>query len=367
MTYVVLAAIFIAISSPALSQYADYGPLLPAERSSAETSRYVAAEVYRDAYCAKWNDGCTLCQRNSANDQPACQPVVTNAGTCQWKPIQCEAVLKSIHRVCPSYTDGCNRCSNHGCTLMACPGKTTNYRCLSLRSRVFQRDDIRGHWRLTDPQARSCELILNGHVTLTENCISLGEPTTRLVKPIVADGQLRLLNANDEVLVLFDTSDPDKLTGIAPSQGWRLERLEPGTLAPLYWEGAWELRADNQVCQLFLSMRRQRLDKSIEVLKPHDVAFQSGCVSAAEPDKFRFSRSRRQAESVEGSRRTLFVIQEPLNIPIWTGWRHDVLSLVFHDTNGRETVFKPQDDRTWRAEIDIDGAPVVLRLRRKPE
>jgi hypothetical protein len=365
----IAAALCAAAFSPVQAEYAQFGPLLPAERSSTETSRYVAAEVYRDAYCAKWTDRCTLCQRNSANDQPACQPVGTDSGTCQRQPIQCQAVLKSIHRVCLSHTDGCNYCTDQYCTLMACQGKPVNYRCTALRTKEFQKGDINGHWRLTDPRSRSCELIFNGQVSLTASCVSLGAPITRLLKAELADGKLTLLSADNEALLIFGTSNPDSLDGVAPWQGYRLDRLEPRTFSPYLWEEMWELRAENSiVCTLFLSMRRRRLDdQTIEVLAPLGVAFQSGCVSSTDPGVFRFSRSREQGTAIEGGRRTRFFIEEPLNIPVFTGWRHEVFDLVFHDASGRETVFKMQEDRVWRAEIVTGDKPLVLRLRRKPD
>jgi hypothetical protein len=252
---------------------------------------------------------------------------------------------------------------------MACLHKPVNYRCAALRTKEFQKGDINGHWRLTDPHTQNCELVLDGEVMLTASCVSLGAPITRLLKAEFADGKLRLLSADNEALLIFDTSNPDSLNGLNPHQGYRLDRLEPGTFWPYLWEGMWELRAEDSIaCSLFLSMRRHSLDgRSTDVLTPQGVAFQSGCVSATDPGAFRFSRTRRQGAAIDGERRTIFIIEEPLNIPVFTGWRHEVFDLVFHDANGRETLFKKQEDGAWRAEIATDDKPLVLRLQRKPD
>jgi hypothetical protein len=251
---------------------------------------------------------------------------------------------------------------------MACQDKPVNYRCMALRTREFQKGDISGHWRLTDPHAKNCELILYGQVTLTASCDSLGVPITRLLRIELADGKLTLLSEDNEALLIFDTSNPDSLDGVAPWQGYRLDRLEPRTFSPYLWEGMWELRAENMSCDLFLSMRRHSLDgRSIDVLTPQGVAFQSGCISATDPGVFRFSRHREQGAAIEGGRRTRFLIEEPLNIPVFTGWRHEVFDLVFQDASSRETVFKRQEDYVWQAKIDTGGKPVVLQLKRKPD
>lgn len=188
---------------------------------------------------------------------------------------------------------------------------------MALRTKEFQKGDISGHWRLTDPRAKNCELILYGQVTLTASCVSLGAPITRLLKAELADGKLRLLSADNRALLIFDTSNPDSLDGVAPSHGtdYWLDRLEPRTLPLNLLEGMWELRAENMSCDLFLSMRRRRLDdQKIDVVTPFGVAVLSGCVSATDPGVFRFSRSREQGAAIEGGRRTRFFIQEPLNI-----------------------------------------------------
>jgi hypothetical protein len=63
-----------ALASPAMAQVAASGPILPSERDAIQTSRTVAASEYRDSYCARWSDGCSVCQRTTANDAPDCEP-----------------------------------------------------------------------------------------------------------------------------------------------------------------------------------------------------------------------------------------------------------------------------------------------------
>jgi hypothetical protein len=255
------------------------------------------------------------------------------------------------------------------CTAMFCPQTPVNFRCNALRTQDFQRGDVTGHWRLTDQSGRACELILDGNVTLTASCVPLEAPVTRLTKTELVGSVLQFFGPSNETLLAFDTSNPDDLKGIGPWQGYRLVRLEPGTLYPFSWEGTWELQAENgSLCDIFLSMRSHRLEDKLlmnDVRTPLGVAFQSGCVSRTDASMFRFSRARQQNAAVEGRRRTIFVVEEPLNLPLWTGWRHEVFDLVFHDADGHETVFKRQEDNSWRTEIAGGDKPSVLRLRRK--
>jgi hypothetical protein len=89
----------LAFGSPAKTQVAVFGPALPSERQTTESSRSVAARDYRDAYCAKWTDGCVVCQRTTAGEEPSCE-AVANTQACSQRPVRCEAVLRTINRVC---------------------------------------------------------------------------------------------------------------------------------------------------------------------------------------------------------------------------------------------------------------------------
>src|ERR1022692_3321955 len=85
----VAGAIFMtyALISPGAAQVATSGPILPSERDMTQTPRTVAASEYRDSYCAKWTDGCSVCQRNTANDAPDCQPISDVGSACNGKPV----------------------------------------------------------------------------------------------------------------------------------------------------------------------------------------------------------------------------------------------------------------------------------------
>lgn len=353
LALVVLTAIAL---SPAQAQYATSGPLLPAERATTESPRTVPASEYRDAYCARWTDGCTVCQRTSVNDQPSCHPFTAAPAatdTCQRQPVQCQAVLQSIHRVCLSYTDGCNRCSGRGCTLSQCWRHSDNYQCTQPRTKDFTSGDITGHWRLTVADGRSCEIILMGDVLLTASCLPLGAPVTQLSLVRFEDKTVRLLNRKREELLTFDTSNPGDLAGQGRAKGYRLVQLDPGVFPTHSWEGLWELKGYDASCDLVLSMRFRPAEGQIIGAKvPHAVTFMSGCVSPDDELIFRGALTQRFRE-------------KPINLPIWTGWRTDALNLIFRNEAGGETVFKPQGDGTWKAQIDQGSKPFVMTLRFK--
>jgi hypothetical protein len=195
---------------------------------------------------------------------------------------------------------------------------------------------------------------------------------------------LHLLRANDEPLFAFETSNPDDWAGVAGAQGYRLVRLEPAIVPPHSWEGTWELRAGNSSCTLVLSTRYRRAgapgmrDISVphrrvdtpsmrDVSVPHGVTLMSGCVSPDDIDMFNFRETvRSRAGTPDTGRRTLFVEERPVRLPLWTSWRTEGATIAFRDSTGREIVFKPQDgDGNWRAEVEVEGRPFVLNLRHK--
>jgi hypothetical protein len=276
-------------------------------------------------------------------------------------------VLKSIHRVCFSWTDGCNNCANHACTLRYC-NRPTNYQCRALRTAKFQSGDLHGHWRLTAPDGRACEILLGHAVTLTASCLVLGPPATHLTKLRMDGTTLHLLRGDEQSLLAFDTSNPDDLAGIAQTQGYRLVRLDPVTIRPHSWEGTWDLRAGNSSCTLVLSMRHRRADapSTVDISIPHGVTFMSGCVSPEHADMFRFRETvRSRTNTPDTGRRTLYVEERPVQLPLWTSWRTEATDIAFRDNTGREIVFKLYDaDGNWRAEVEVEGRPFVLQLRR---
>jgi hypothetical protein len=159
ISLLLIALVAGAFASPVAAQLATSGPILPDERTTTEPPRAVPAPDYRDAYCATWTDGCSICQRKVAGGEASCQPVGGNQAACERQPVECRAPLKSIGRVCLSYTDGCNQCTGGSCTAMACmtrplagtpKQKETNIRCTAPRRTRYDdpqllRLDLRGH------------------------------------------------------------------------------------------------------------------------------------------------------------------------------------------------------------------------------
>jgi hypothetical protein len=346
-----------ALASPAMAQVATSGPILPSERDTTQTPRTVAASEYRDSYCAKWTDGCSVCQRSTANDAPDCRPIGDAGAACERKAVECSAVLKTVWRVCLAYTDGCNQCAAGHCTAMGC-GKT-DYQCtLPRRSHYDEPNalklDLRGHWRLVDPQGRTCEIVFGFGVPITGKCLELGPPVAQIREVAVHGTIFQLVRSGANAPLSFETTNLERLVGIGPATGYRLERLEPMPLFPFLWVGKWKLSTGSWGCDLYLSMRRHRLDPpgNGELLTPHDVSLSSICVSSTDETRIRLIYG--------GNKEVLF--------PIWKTWQVEGYQVTFQDDRGAATVFKLGGDGQWTAEVPRDGQPpLAIRLERARE
>lgn len=365
LTIALLASLLV---SPARAQFPASGPPLPIERETTETPRNVAAADYRDAYCAKWTDSCTSCERATANDEPKCRAIADAA--CERKPVQCQALLKTANRVCLAYGDGCNRCLLGICTLTFCPAKAPDgsmrpkdpdYRCYFLRRAHYEDSgrlstDLSGHWRLTDPRGRACEIINGPHlVSLTPGCIALGEWVTAIREARMSGFTFQLAAHGGVLLLTFDTRNLDELNGTGASQGWRLTRMEATAFEPRGWEGAWLLRRDGFECRLFLTMRTHTIGPRIRadvVHVPYEISLASNCL---EP----IYNVQIGIPSVDRTR------PQPL-LPRWTGWRTEGHDLLLSDEAGTTTRFTPGHDGAWRAEISPAGIPpIAVSLQRQ--
>jgi hypothetical protein len=356
----VLALLVISAQAPA--QVATSGPILPSERQTTESSRSVAASDYRDAYCARWTDGCVECRRTSANEMPSCQPAARDIASCRRQPVKCRALLGTMNRVCLTYTDGCNECAGGRCTLVACSEK--KYECTGLRRTRYDDPqlvalDLRGHWRLTDPQGRSCEIIIDHQVSPTAGCIPLGAPITRLKELQVAGSTIQLATSDNGAPLTFATADLDSLSGVEQSTGHFLVRLESEPLEIRYLEGTWLLSVTGgSTCDLFLSMRLHRIEAtdSTDIPIPHEVSFMSRCMSPTDLDSMQVS-----VPSPESRNR-----QRAVLLPRWTTWQLDGHNIAFRDVRDGRTVFKFDNEKSWTAELAQTGhPPVVLRLERQ--
>lgn len=225
----------------AQAQFASSGPILPSERQTTESPRTVEARAYRDAYCAIWTDGCTTCERKSANEQPACRDAVGRAPSCQLQRIACRAVLPTIGRVCLVYSDGCNTCAGGACTAKSCnpvpfSGQrqkpfTPDFTCRHLRrtqyeSPALRKADLVGHWRLTDDRGKSCDLFIRHDVIASPACHAI-HPALADVKDTTIDGTtLRFVDRKKQPLLPFDISDLDSPRGLGEAGSLRLTRLK---------------------------------------------------------------------------------------------------------------------------------------------
>lgn len=361
-----------AFTSSAFAQVLTSGPIVPSERQTSETTRNVSANEYRDAYCKRWTDGCVVCQRDSANEQPACRPSAGRDTACAREAVQCQALLRTTHRVCLSYSDGCNNCIGGSCTLMYCPIRLTdgtsrqkeaNYQCTVPRRDRYDdpqslRLDLQGHWRLNDPQGRSCEIVVSLPVSLSTDCIELGAPVTQVRTSKLAGSVFQLADSRGEALLSFETSNLEMLAGVEQSTGYRLMRLEAQPLDFRAWEGTWTLRPDpgGSSCDLFLTMQRRRIgphEWADVIMAPLDVSFASNCLS-----------------SDNGSIRitSLDNAQPPVMLPLWRSWQVESHDITFRDESGRTTTFKRDregtDERVWSAELPRPGyPPIITRLR----
>lgn len=353
----------------AAAQYAVSGPLLLAERQTSEIQRTVAAEDYRDAYCATWTDGCTVCARASIKDEVTCRPSVAVA--CQRTPVECRAVLKTIGRVCLAYRDGCNTCSGSGgCTLMACLSVKQsdgtvrkwepNYRCIHPRQERYDdnanllRSDLSGHWQLTDPSGRTCEIVNGFPVSLTPRCIALGEPVTEIRSARMSGDTFQLTRSDGETLLSFDAKNPDNLVGTGSSQGYRLVRLEAQAFDPRFWEGYWLLRREGYQCRMFLVMRPHVIGPHplIDFVQvPHGLSFASDCLDPLD-------EGRLSLPHMDNARPRLLM-------PVWNRWYAEGLQIVFTDGEGHVTRFAYNGDSTWSAVVPHTGHPAMM-LRLEP-
>jgi hypothetical protein len=246
----------VAFAWPVAGQVATSGPILPSERATTQPSRAVPARAYRDAYCASWTDGCETCETKAAGEEPTCVPTRgAQAGVCERTPVECRAMLKTIGRVCLTYRDGCNVCAGGSCTLMACSTrlpdgtsrpKELDFQCTGPRRTRYDdpkliRLDLRGHWRLTDPHGRTCEIVVGFGVQLTPDCIALGSPVTQIRDARMSGAVFLLTTFDGSQLLSFDTSNLDDLPGNGSSDRFRLTRLEAEPMDPRNWEGGWQL------------------------------------------------------------------------------------------------------------------------------
>src|SRR5262249_11463952 len=138
--------------------------------------------------------------------------------------------------------------------------KDPNFQCTTPRRERYDEAgqllaDLKGHWKLTDPRGRSCEIVNGFNVWLTPACIALGDPVLALRQARISDGTFQLTRHDGGVLLSFDPMNPDDLVGTGSSQGYRLMRLEAEPFDPRSWEGSWRMRHDAYVCDMFLAMR----------------------------------------------------------------------------------------------------------------
>lgn len=381
---------FISLSLDAKSESIFLGPLRPEERQTVEPSRAVAAPDFRDAYCAKWTDGCETCQRTFSQQEPSCSREDSGTAKCERREIRCEATLPAIDRVCLSYTDGCNRCTAHGCTAMACRPRledqaviakgllrpttaATNYRCIIPRALSYSdpkliKVDLRGDWLLRNPQGLSCEIIIDFKIELSSDCMALDRPVTAITQLNVQGPLISLSNDDGQPLLTFDDTNLDALSGVSDAKGYELDRVDVEPVDFRSWEGSWELSTtDNGAgCQIFLATRLKQVGQ-VTFIVPQEVNFSSHCISQDDGNKLQFSILSSSEEKVQDNRRTIFVTSEPVLLPKWVSWSYRGHELVFRDIAGGMTVFDYDSGRSWVATIQRPGrSPFQLHIKHIP-
>jgi hypothetical protein len=367
----VLALFLPAGAAPAAdTEWPLSGPITGEERHTAETPRDMPAADWSSAYCAKWTDGCTTCERKTANDEPVCETAAS--ARCTREPIKCRASLSTIARVCVRFNDGCNDCITTGaCSAVACLRETpegaewlpSNFTCTTPRRPSYEDPwlttlDLVGVWRLIDPDGRSCQVVLSGSLQLHWSCLSVDPRVMRVrVSRVDAQHRLQLLDANETPVFTFATSALDALDGEGDARGFRMVRIEAEPPSYPWLEGAWELRMErlltNGKCQLFLKLRTVPLagrdwDK---LYVPDGVTMTSRCTEPLQP--------RRIGESGATVRDPAFTL------PAWTAWDIQGLNIVLRDASGETTTFRPGADEGLVTDIPRPGGPALTATLHK--
>lgn len=241
----VAAALAVGIADKVHAQTAITGPILPSERDLSEPSRNVPARQFASAYCSGWTDGCTDCSRASADGKASCTDKLDPQQACKPSAIRCTEMFDWANRVCLTFTDGCNQCLFSGrCSAMLCVrqspgGKIEPWFPLNFTCTDFRRTDYTGHeddidieftgtWKLTNPQGRTCKLVLVNPGTLRwhHSCANL-LPGVTAWETGKSTLQLESDSASPQnPLISFDTSTGfEHLKSAAPTLGYALDRL----------------------------------------------------------------------------------------------------------------------------------------------
>jgi hypothetical protein len=336
---------------PAWAQLAESGPLLPSERRTTTVSRSVPAGEYRDAYCARWTDGCTTCTRRSVNRDPVCS-TEAGAAACKTAPVECRAPLRTIGRVCLTWTDGCNPCRHPDFCLMIECRRPNDFYCRSPRAERYPEEpgasisllwiELIGLWRLVSPGGRSCDLSFFGPLQLHPRCSSLPEGD-RMSDAKLEGRDLKFLDRDRNPILSFRVENNfDDLASSAPSAGWRLVRLDP--MPSAYWmhQGEWRLSltGSQSNCTLSLAMAAGPSDGD-PLVEPRTVRFAPGCIEIAS------------------------------RLPKWKTFDSDGGDIIMRESEGRETRFDGSNDRfsAGVAEPHAEPGKVLIermRSRRRP-
>jgi hypothetical protein len=248
--------------------------------------------------------------------------------------------------------------------------KDTNYQCRGPRRERYNDSnslglDLHGHWRLTDPNGRRCEVVNFTAVALTPDCIALGELVTQVRSSQISGSTFELATFKGQALLSFDTSDLNELSGIGAASGYRLTRLEAEPVDPRLWEGSWRLRRSSSylggvlldgvsTCDLFLTMRLQQVGPHPlgDVIRiPHGISMASNCLSPTDPEMI-------SIRHLDGAR-------PPILLRRWSEWQFEGHTITFRDDRGHRTTFRRTTD-AWTTELPQDGyPPAIMRLERR--
>jgi hypothetical protein len=207
-------------------------------------------------------------------------------------------------------------------------------------------------------------VVISHGVSLSPGCLALGSPITQLKTVKVMGSTLELSRSNGQPLLSFETANLDALTGIEPSAGYRLVRMEAQPLDFQNWEGLWKLKRGEAVCDIFLSMRTRRLDDDVDIKIPQDVNFGSTCLSPADDSSIEIIEHRVEPMPQQDHRRDVFARSYRSSIPRWTTWTVSGHDITFRDARGQAVTFEMSSEGDWVTQIPrAGGSPLTIRLQ----
>jgi hypothetical protein len=96
----IVFALGLPCAAAAKSGEAEGPPIKVMPLSEIEPPRNVPAAEWKSPYCAKWDDGCTECNRTNLDEEPHCHPAVDyiGVGVCKPRGVLCaESLMRGAY------------------------------------------------------------------------------------------------------------------------------------------------------------------------------------------------------------------------------------------------------------------------------